>query len=367
MRQVAVIGAGFGDEGKGKVVSHLCSESPNPLVIRFCGGHQAGHRVIFNGIDHIFSNFGSGTLQNIPTYWPKYCTFDPVGFHNEHLILQEKGINPLIYLDGRCPVTTPYDKVVNLSKEYYNSHGTCGVGFGQTLQREQDCYSLTIQDLFYPEIFEIRLDLIQQYYNSIQLDTVVLKDFVENCRLLPKADFAKLVYDLDEVVNKHESIIFEGSQGLMLDQSYGFFPHVTRANTGTKNVVNMGYIPDIYLVTRAYQTRHGNGPMTSDSFTSSVDNPYEHNRDDGHQGIFRTAPLDLSLLKYAINKDDLVRSCGYVLIITCLDVLLEYKLVNDLVMYKYNNEYQFIEAIREYIQPKKLFISRSPGIEMEER
>lgn len=73
-----VIGAGFGDEGKGTMVNYLCKQSNKPLVVRFNGGHQMGHGVVENDVRHIFSNFGSGTLVGAPTYISEFCTVDPV-------------------------------------------------------------------------------------------------------------------------------------------------------------------------------------------------------------------------------------------------------------------------------------------------
>jgi adenylosuccinate synthase len=118
---LAVIGLGFGDEGKGKVVSSLCSQSPDhdKIVVRYCGGHQAGHRVLLNdGSSHVFSHFGSGTLQGVPTYWSQFCTVDPMGLLNELDILLNK--IPIfstdkirLYIDAKCPITTPYEKIHN--------------------------------------------------------------------------------------------------------------------------------------------------------------------------------------------------------------------------------------------------------------
>lgn len=128
MNTLAVIGAGFGDEGKGKVVSHLCLRHEPALVVRYCGGQQAGHKVMVNGLEHIFSNFGSGTLQGIPTLWSKFCTIDPVGILNEAALLYMIGVKPTLYIDSRCPVTTPFEKAYNQQSDKLTGHGTCGVG-----------------------------------------------------------------------------------------------------------------------------------------------------------------------------------------------------------------------------------------------
>ena len=149
MKYSSVIGLQFGDEGKGSMVSYLCSQSRNPLVVRFNGGHQAGHTVLYNGIRHTFSSFGSGTLQGVPTYWSKYCTFYPLAAYNEYLKLQTLGIKkPILYVDPLCPVTTPYDCFSNFLDEKENNHGSVGVGFGSTIKRHESHYKLYFQDLF---------------------------------------------------------------------------------------------------------------------------------------------------------------------------------------------------------------------------
>ena len=162
----AVIGLGFGDEGKGLTTDYLCSLNPNSIVVRFSGGQQAGHTVVIDEKRHVFSNFGSGTLREIPTYWSKYCTMDPIGIINELHKLKKLGINPLLYIDSDVPVTTHYDKWINKNSKTNIENGTCGVGIYQTIKREQDHYSLTFKDLFHPKILNIKLDLIRQYYKK---------------------------------------------------------------------------------------------------------------------------------------------------------------------------------------------------------
>ena len=142
----AVIDLGFGDSGKGNFTAFLCSKVKNPIIIRFSGGHQAGHTVVHNGIRHVHASFGSGTLQNVPTYWSKNCTFYPTAFLNELKVLKKKGIDsPIIFVNGECPVTTPFDVQYNKAMNDLYKHGSCGVGFGATLEREKYHYSLKVQ------------------------------------------------------------------------------------------------------------------------------------------------------------------------------------------------------------------------------
>ncbi|MBF0469314.1 MAG: adenylosuccinate synthetase, partial [Desulfamplus sp.] len=265
MSHKVVIGAGFGDEGKGLFTDYLCRQASNPLVIRFSGGQQAGHTVVANGIRHVFSNFGAGTLQGVPSYFSKFCTVDPVGIVNELEALLAKGVKPQLRIDAKCPVTTPYDILYNQKNHL---HGTCGVGVGDTINREEHHYSLTFEDLFFPWIFETRLDLIKQFYNGHT--DVVLDDFLECCDVIINSDLIKKSYGLP--TGKYSDYIYEGSQGLLLDQHYGFFPHVARSSTGTLNasILSGNNRLDIYLITRAYQTRHGKGPMSNESLPHNI-------------------------------------------------------------------------------------------------
>ncbi|MFW2477394.1 MAG: adenylosuccinate synthetase, partial [Sediminibacterium sp.] len=114
-KATVIVGLGYGDEGKGLLTDYYCHNADRPLVIRFNGGQQAGHTVVLkNGTRHVFSNFGSGTLRGVSTYWSAYCTFSPRYFLEELSLLP---ITPMLYLDPACPVTTHYDVLYNRALE----------------------------------------------------------------------------------------------------------------------------------------------------------------------------------------------------------------------------------------------------------
>jgi adenylosuccinate synthase len=119
-----------------------------------------------------------------------------------------------------------------------------------------------------------------------------------------------------------DTAIYESSQGLLLDKDIGFFPHCTPSNVGTKyfrDRFESHACPDYYLVTRAYQTRHGNGPMTNHGNFKPNPNPNEKNLDNGKQGKFKTSMLDLELLRYAIEKDGGLGLNNSTLVVTCIE------------------------------------------------
>ena len=114
--KTAVLGLGFGDEGKGRVVDWLCSHEPDSLVVRFSGGSNASHKVYRsdNSISHAFSNLGSGTFRGCPTYWSEFCTFDPADLVAECRLLRKVGVGDInIFVNEDCPVVTSWDKKYN--------------------------------------------------------------------------------------------------------------------------------------------------------------------------------------------------------------------------------------------------------------
>ncbi|MDU9048830.1 MAG: adenylosuccinate synthetase [Candidatus Electrothrix sp. Rat3] len=358
MRHKAVIGAGFGDEGKGLFTDYLCRNAERPLVIRFSGGQQAGHTVVHNGVRHVFSNFGSGTLQGVPSYFAKFCTIDPVGIVNELDVLLNKGVDPLLYIDAECPVTTPYDIRYN---QQHHPHGSCGVGVGATINREEHFYSLTFADLFFPWVLETRLKLIKEFYSEYS-SNVDLEDFLHCCSVLIRPPWVRMSRGMPP--EPFSEYIYEGSQGLLLDQHYGFFPHVTRSNTGTNNILSLcaDHVPEIYLITRAYQTRHGLGPMSHENLPHNIQvNPQETNVRNRFQGKFRRSLLDLSLLEYAMQRDRLIAADhDKCLVITCLDHISdEYRLVLQGQIVYCDDEDDFVKRIAEHLKMRKVYTSTS--------
>lgn len=335
MKTVIVLGLGFGDEGKGLTTDYLCQQSEKPLVIRFSGGHQAGHTVVMpDGKRHIFSSIGSGTFQAAPTYWSRYCTFYPSAFHKEWEALTKLGIKPLIYVDALSMVTTPYDIYFNRLKEKSNQHGSCGVGFGATISRNYTPYKLYVQDLFYPQVLAQKLKAIGFYYEQKGRGVFAAKE------LKPEIEHFKTqvskISPLIQLVNESDffeklddqHIIFEGSQGILLDMDHGFFPNVTHASTTARNAMALirKYalpIPEIYYITRAYQTRHGNGYLSNEKIPPRIiPNPNETNQYNQWQGHQRRSILDIDMLNYALACDaNYAQAQHKHLVVTCLDQL----------------------------------------------
>ncbi len=329
-----VLGLSFGDEGKGSTTSYLVSKSNNPLVIRHNGGHQAGHTVVFNGKEHVFSTFGSGTLQGAPTFWSKFCTFYPIAVWNEYNDLTKGGLSPELYVDALAPVTTPYDYYANKYEAKKTNHGSVGVGFGSTIKRHEAYYKIYFQDLFNRTVLLAKLDNVKRYYDA--QDIIIPHDISDRIKEWINSIDSLIKEGVISPQKSHfpknisfDHYIFEGAQGILLDMDFGFFPNVTRSNTTSKNALaiikefNLP-TPNIYYVTRCYQTRHGNGFMTNESIPISlINNEQETNVHCEYQGHFRTAPLDIDLLNYALQCDSNFTTNHELkhLVVTCLDQL----------------------------------------------
>lgn len=381
-----VIGAGFGDEGKGKVVSHLASKSPeDTIVIRCNAGHQVGHTVVRGQLRHVFSSFGSGTLHGCPTYWSKNCTLYPTAFMNEYEILKSSGTEPKIFIHPLTPIVTPFD--VMETQDYVNDYnkyrhnGTTGTGFGSTIQRQDDHYKLFFMDLFYEKIYLEKLKNIgETYYREFYYDDpdyrkdVGFNSYLKNIK---KMISLKNVVMTDTIPyyrqfkpGIYDNVIFEIGQGILLDMDHGFFPNVTRSNTTCKNAT---FIPfqcniDIYYVTRCYQTRHGNGCMSDETKLNLKNNENETNVRNDYQGTFRTGRFDLDLFKYALEVDSLYHGrfghCNKHIVITCLDQLDKIPVImnNGKVNFILTKD-DFVRLIQSTFSDYNILLSQNPDSE----
>ena len=139
-----VIGANYGDEGKGLMTDYFASKYKNPLVVCSNGGAQRGHTVVTpTGLRHVFHHFGSGTLCGAMTYLPSSFVVNPMIFAEEYQELKKlTGKVPIIYINKRCKISTPFDMMINQILEECrgeDKHGSCGVGVWETIVRSENC------------------------------------------------------------------------------------------------------------------------------------------------------------------------------------------------------------------------------------
>lgn len=317
-----VIGLGFGDEGKGITTDFLAQQNPDSIVIRFSGGQQAAHTVIIDNKKHIHSSFASGSLRGLPSYFSEHCTIHPVFLYNERKELMQKGGNIELYIHPLAKITTPFDVWQNKNNSKNLAHGSCGKGVGATMKRHEGLYKLHAIDLIAPrEMLIEKLKAIAYYYGYN--DNKELKEELQYfLEIIEKLNWNISDYNY---LNLYNNLIFEGSQGILLDMDHGIFPNVTYANTTSKNAheickkLNI-YDIEMYYVTRSYLTRHGNGWMSNEKDLTLKNNEEETCVYNEYQKELRFGNLDYDLLNYALKLDAAyTSSIKKNLIITCLD------------------------------------------------
>ena len=349
---IAVIGSGYGDEGKGLMTDYYSSLYDDAIVVRSNGGAQAGHTVTTpDGKRHVFSHFGSGSLNGTPTFLSSHFVCNPTLFKKEHEMFVEKfGITPTIYVEGGCLVSTPYDMLLNQTHESMRGedvHGSCGVGFGETIERALVFDALYMTDISYflengqeaeledtlrkiaDDYVPTRIDLeeVGDDFKRVLDSEELIEDYIEACRyMLDHVNFKYIE------LFKDNTLVFEAAQGLLLDMDYGFFPHVTRSNCGMKNIKDIfGKIWEehdvtVNYVTRAYTTRHGAGPLAREYMKIEKEHNIvdETNITNQFQGSLRFAPLDIATFNSVTEKDFLnyaPRGSKKVITMTCMDQL----------------------------------------------
>jgi len=330
-----VVGSLFGDEGKGITTDFLCRKYPvGTIVVRFSGGHQVGHNVKIGKLSHVHSNFGSGTLRGVPSYFSEHCTFYPVTMMRELSILLPKVQNqPEIYVHPLAMLTTPADVAYNRWREQKLGHGSCGLGVGATMKRNLETpYKLYAIDLLNKDVLRQKYKKILYYYiDLIGKDNPEIEDFYDE-HSQEFIDFNKIIEHFNndiirpyDFLKSYENIIFEGSQGIMLDMNHGIFPNVTYANTTSKNALEISKklnISDIeiFYVTRCYQTRHGAGWMSNETAIELINTQDEINEYNQWQKDFRIGEIDYDLLNYAHSIDNIYsKDIPKNLVVTCLD------------------------------------------------
>jgi adenylosuccinate synthase len=319
-----VIGANFGDEGKGLVTDYLCAQGAG-VVVRFNGGSQAGHTVITPSSErHVFRHFGSGSFCDIPTFLSQFFVCNPILFFEERKQLIELGYHPDIYAHPDCLITTFMDMLINQAIETRRGnkrHGSCGVGFHETINRSKvPELKITMGDLWNGgKRLESQLAEICGKYAKFRIgesydDPNSVASFIECC-----SHFAQYVQPLG--MAQCQDPVFEGAQGLLLDQNNKeYFPHLTHSNTGMKNVEVLcsqaGIVKkEIYYVSRTYLTRHGAGPLPGEDESMSFAD--ETNHPTQFQGQLRFASLNASALLKRCKQD--AGSNPYNLVLTHCD------------------------------------------------
>lgn len=304
-----VLGTLWGDEGKGNTVQWLCrkalEEGKKPCVVRFSGGPQAGHTV-HNGVLHVCSSFGSGVLLGVPTLYIGGL-IDPLCVRNERRELEKKGIrNPVLKTWPLVRYITPYDVLDQQKWAEDHSGFTCGKGVYSAVNRSPEIVinSVTCGS---PMHLAQALHNVGEFYKNPKVDNDVMEDWIA----------AALGEDIEiasgDFLKDYNVLVFEGTQGLLLDSECGFYPFCTSTKVGL-NAIPKKHLEgaEVYLVMRTYLTRHGEmGPFDRKFIIGGKRNfdipesKLETNTFNKFQGEFRVAPMNCLPVEMAVYRHHL--------------------------------------------------------------
>lgn len=366
-----VIGANFGDEGKGLMTDYYAKnaarDNKKSIVVLSNGGPQRGHTVkLLEGNRHVFHHFGSGTYRNSATYFPKEFIMNPMVFMEEYQVLAEEGYTPLAFANPMCMVTTPYDMMLNQIIEEHRAgkrHGSCGFGIWETLLRD---------GLKYKEMYELGRDGMKAYLTEIRdnympgrLKAAGVNGIPEHWKTAVYADwiidrYVDDFYDMyeltggfkeDIILYNYDIIIFENGQGLLLDWDMEtiFGDNVTASYTGLKNPKRV--ITEVFgqekmdievcYVTRTYMTRHGAGRFDTECAKEEInpDMVDATNVPNPHQGTIRYGKLNVGELLARCEADFAKYPIGEAVMRLAVTHLNEYPMAaEDMKHFKYKSD-----------------------------
>lgn len=310
-KALIVCGLGWGDESKGATTDALTREFNADLIVRYNGGAQAAHNVITpEGVHHTFAQFGSGMLANnkVRTHLSRFMLVNPLNMMNEADELAKKTTDPWgrVTVDPRAVIITPIHRRINQIRESARGdarHGSCGQGIGvaREWQIKYDDSILYAEDLWDTNVLQSKLRFLEDIA-MLEVGAVALRDIDVNAFLEPYIHWRNSVHIGS--IPKFDCAVFEGAQGVLLDEKHGQVPHNTWTNTtfenadtlldevGVKNRTRIGCL-------RTYHTRHGAGPFPTEN--NSLDLPEPHNGTGEYQGAFRVGDFDSDAAKRAIE------------------------------------------------------------------
>jgi adenylosuccinate synthase len=332
-RNVVVVGTQWGDEGKGKIVDWLTDRAQG--VVRFQGGHNAGHTLVIGGKKTVLHLIPSGILRSeVDCFIGNGVVLSPEALLSEMAELEQAGVRNVVarlIISEACPLILPYHVALDRAREAAKKIGTTGRGIGPAYEDKVARRALRLQDLLHPERFAKKLEELLEFHNFVlekfyKFEKVDYKKTLDETlalapRLVPLiADVPRALYHANKA---GKNLLFEGAQGALLDIDHGTYPYVTSSNCVSGAAAAGAGIGPMHLhyvlgITKAYSTRVGEGPFP----TELSDDVGERLRQRGQEfGATtgrprRTGWFDAAALKRSVQLNGVSGLC-----ITKLDVL----------------------------------------------
>jgi adenylosuccinate synthase len=334
-KNVVVLGTQWGDEGKGKIVDLLTDQAS--AVVRFQGGHNAGHTLVINGEKTVLHLIPSGILrENVACLIGNGVVLSPEALLKEIAELEAKGVpvRERLKISPACPLILPYHAALDQAREArlgVEKIGTTGRGIGPAYEDKVGRRGLRLGDLKDEHRFTRKLREVMEYHNfflehyyrvePVNIEKVLSETLAMGSELLPMMDDVAGI--LHQYRQSGANIMFEGAQGSLLDIDHGTYPFVTSSNTtagGTATGSGFGplYLDYVLGITKAYTTRVGSGPFPTELFDATG----AHLAKKGHEfGATTGRPrrcgwFDAFALRTAVNINSVSGLC-----LTKLDVL----------------------------------------------
>ncbi|WP_224554092.1 adenylosuccinate synthase [Pectobacterium versatile] len=350
-KNVVVLGTQWGDEGKGKVVDLLTERAK--YVVRYQGGHNAGHTLVINGEKTVLHLIPSGILrENVVSIIGNGVVLAPDALMKEMTELEARGVpvRERLLLSEACPLILPYHVALDNAREKARGAkaiGTTGRGIGPAYEDKVARRGLRVGDLFDKETFAVKLKEIVEYHN-FQLVNYYKADAVDYQKVLDDvlaiADIlTAMVVDVSDLLYKAhlrgDFVMFEGAQGTLLDIDHGTYPYVTSSNTtaggvATGSGLGPRYVDYVLGIVKAYSTRVGAGPFPTELFEEVGEYLSQKGNEFGATTgrRRRTGWLDAVAVRRAVQINSLSGFC-----LTKLDVLDGLKEIKICVGYRLPN------------------------------
>ena len=331
-KQVVVVGTQWGDEGKGKIVDLLMQDAQ--VVVRYQGGHNAGHTLKINGEKTVLRLIPSGIMRpEVTCYIGNGVVLSPSALLTEINELETKGVDvrSRLHISSSCALILPCHVALDEARESRTAIGTTKRGIGPAYEDKIARRALRVGDLFHRERFVKKLENLLEYHNFIltqyhQQPAVDIQAILDES-LIWANELKPMVMDVAARLHEHriqgDAILFEGAQGAFLDVDHGTYPFVTSSNTCVGSVVTGAgfgprYIDYVLGITKAYTTRVGGGPFPTE-LTDDIGKQLAHRGNEF--GAVTGRPrrcgwFDAVLLKRSIELNSLTGLC-----LTKLDVL----------------------------------------------
>jgi len=310
----AIIGAQWGDEGKGKLVDVLARDFD--IVVRFNGGNNAGHTIIYGGEEVRLHVIPSGVFHKKQLLISQGAVFDPEIILEEINFFKKKNIPLKLLIDQRVNLVMPYHKLMDKGTEIWKGKkatGSLHLGIGYCYEDRNNRAGIRCEDLFYPEILKEKIYTLFPLKKAIIEKAFGLKVEISAEDIYKQTmKYAKIlkpyIGDVSKFLNKNlgrKSILFEGANGFMLDGNFGTYPYTVACNTIVPSIAPSVGVPlekvNAIGVVKAYTTRVGGGPMPTEQLNEDGEKMQSIGKEIGATSgrKRRCGWLDLNILRYA--------------------------------------------------------------------